>query len=326
MRYFLIAFVLLTSGVGYAHAEGFKTVNIYTKPEFPKPKELTSVSIESYSYDLQAVNIKWLVNDRLYKEGVGMTTVSLIAPKAGQSSKVEAVVGELTTTSVALRPTLIDILWEADTTTPWWYMGRALPVDESNIRATAVPHVGTTTGLIYNWYKSGKFLSGLSGAGKDSIVTKAPGIYNDYILSVDILDATGAKLGSSGTKITTTYPEVYLYNVSPLLGIKYWSAVVGSNTDTLGIEPTFEVVPYYFALSDVASLEYKWSMHGVKYTQKSPSIITLLSAAASPRIRIEVTNTKSLLQSASTRITVGIPSRAQQDTDPYYESAFGSSE
>jgi len=324
----ILLFMTLTP-LSYSLAYGFNNVSITTSPEIPKPKEFTTIKITSFSYNLNSVNIQWLLNGDLVKEGVGLSNISLQAPEVGKSIKVEALVGDLTAISTVLKPISIDILWEADTVTPQWYLGRALPVDQSKIKAVAIPHIDkqASKNLIFNWFKDGKPLKQLSGVGSDHIIITAPGVYNDYILSVEVSDSTGRNLGSNGVKVLPVTPEVILYNTVPLLGTLYNEVIPKSGYVSRSIEPSFIAMPFYFSMPSTRPLQYKWSVNGARYTQNNIDEITLINPSGALSISASISNPDHILQSSNTHKRIQAHLTSQIDIiGTGYESQFGPSE
>ncbi|GEM_PF-6933948 len=332
MRYIFISIVVIllnTSSV--VEAASFNSVSISTVPEYPKPGEATSISLQSYSYELQGLPISWYLNGVFFKEGIGLTKISLSAPGLGSATSVKAQIGNITNTTLEIRPTTVDILWEADTSTPKYFLGRALPVDSSNIHAVAIPHLGNqdATNLIYKWYINGRFLKNLSGANRNTIVTSSPKLYDDYFLSLDILDNSGRTLGSNGVKIHSTEPEVILYNISPLLGVITYNALGAATIQESSIERTVLAVPYYFNTPSIGNLSYKWDIFNAEYIQDiGVDSITITDAQVGAGVSVEITNPEALLQSSHTAYRFKNYESLHNDTygNGDYQSPFGSSE
>ncbi len=333
MRYLLTLFTFFMLAQT-ASAQGFSEVAIQLQPEYPKPGDTVQISLRSYSQNLQGSHIQWLIGDDvLLKEGQGLTNLTLTTPLLGEQIDLTIKVAGVVAATRTILATTVDILWEAQTYTPKYYLGRALPVDSSKITAMAVPHLGSRgedgTKLIYNWYKGSKFLVDSSGVGKSALTTASPGLYDDYNLSVEVTDNLGKVLAQNGVHITTVEPELVFYGVSPLLGTNFSQALSANSANTLTIESSLTAIPYYFSVSEPQELAYTWRVSNARSLQESqPNSLTITSTQAGASISLSAQHPSVLLQSS--RTSYQFPS-ANLLLDDYsipgsYESPFGSTE
>ncbi len=289
-------------------------------PEAPSPGEEVTISLESFLYNLDTQNITWYINSKQVKEGIGATTLQVTAPGEGASAEVSAQAGNLPIVSVTLHPIFIDLLWEAQTITPPWYKGRALPTDGSYIKAVAKlnPNNNVPKPLQFKWYKGTKLIKQSAQADANILITKAPQTYRSYILSVDVSDAKGNLLGRAGSNIQLTNPELILYRNNPLLGVLYNTALQASSIlDIQESEPSFTAVPFYLTLPSEEQLKYTWNIPGVKYTRDTADTITIVSMGEdSTNISVEVSNPEELFQSAQRSYSLpSIPKDASINND-----------
>ena len=309
----------------------FDEVNMTIVPEYPKPNEQFTATIQSYAHNIPGNNIQWYIGDVLLTQGQGLNTLTLKAPIAGESLQITAKIGTIATAQRTIQPTVVDIVWEADTYTPTQYQGRALPVDSSNIIAQAIPHIPNkdTTTLIYNWYKNDTFLAQHSGPEKDTIRIPSPGLFEEYILSVTITNTQGYTLGQTGVKIKTTEPEIVFYPKIPLTGITFSQALTKENMNIPNIEPTLVAIPYFFSIQTPEEIIYSWNIHGAQALQEeNQNSITLTNTTPQITITLTARNPQTLLQSTKQSITISkTPNEATQSfsntQNQSYTSPFG---
>ncbi len=316
MRYLFISLAIFVTIAQPVYAITLPEINnlndvaLSIEPRYPKPGDAVTASVQSYSHNLQGMDIKWSVDGVVLGSGTGLTTTIFKAPELGKSLDLSVEVVGLTTLQRVVAPIMVDILWEAQTYTHPGYLGRALPVDNSWIRALALPHLGNdsnidTTKLIYNWYKDGRFLIKDSGINRSSITTKSPGIYSKYNLNVEVTDLNGTPLGRSGVTILSTEPELILYESSPLIGTIFYRALLGSTPSTYTKESDVVAVPYYFSILNPSTLRYKWQSYNMRITQDSePQIITILESVTGAALSVSARHKDVLLQSAKARYSI----------------------
>ena len=328
MRYIYIILTLFFIAPT-AFAQNFNEVAIGLEPEYPKPGDVIKISLQSYSQNLQGSKIGWYLDDVLLKEDVGLTENTITAPLLGEHITLIIKVNNKEQARRIITPTAVDILWEAQTYIPQHFMGRALPVDSSTIKAVALPHLGDakkTENLIYNWYKGGRLLTKLSGRGRSTIITASPSLYDDYNLSIEITDSHGIVLSKNGVKITTVEPEILFYTSSPLLGINFTKAITTNNAQQLNNESAFVALPYYFSIANPQELTYKWRVsnaRSLRGTQSNDIIITNKQTDAGISLTVQHPNV--LLQSASTLYkfpNIDITNNNYSEPSSY-ESPFG---
>ncbi|MFQ5754351.1 MAG: hypothetical protein ACE5HI_20410, partial [bacterium] len=175
LKIFSITFFIFTVSL-FVHAQipGFGEVILFdVSPENPRPGQIVTVAIESFSVDLdRASSITWLVNGEAVNRGAGVKQIQFETGELGSVSVVDVVVRGTdigtVSESVTIRPTEVDLIWEAGVYTPPFYSGKALPSSESEITIVAVPQLVTSSGnklkssdLIFTWKKDGKVLGSL---------------------------------------------------------------------------------------------------------------------------------------------------------------------
>lgn len=250
-------------------SENDVSVGIY--PESPQPKDPVTVTIETYSFNLDNSNTKWYVNGNLAQEGKGLKTLTFQVGNLGQTSNVRIVIdsdkGQLIKT-IAITPSVVTIVWEADTYTPPFFKGKALFSHQSTITFMAQPQLVTggrtlnPANLIYTWSKEGTVLGSQSGYGKQTLTLTGSVISRSMKVMVEVQDPTSGATASGVIQVDPIEPEVSMYIVDPLYGVQYNKAIKG-NLPLNGKEVTLTAVPYFFsnAESESGSISYNWSIN-----------------------------------------------------------------
>jgi hypothetical protein len=168
---FLFIFILFFFLVFYhtTHASSVNKILVEVSPENPSPNEDTSITLNSYSNNLNNVLIQWLVNGKTMLSGVGKKTLSIKAPKENGEYMVSATLDlpdGKTSIRVVVRPSSMVMLWQAtDSYIPPFYKGKALPTPESEVRVVAMPEIKSSSkntswidpkNLTYTWQKDNK--------------------------------------------------------------------------------------------------------------------------------------------------------------------------
>lgn len=242
-------------------------------PENPQPKNPVTVTIETYSFNLDSSTIKWYVNGNLAQEGKGLKTLTFQVGNAGQTSSVRIVIdsdkGQVIK-NIVINPSIVTIVWEADTYTPPFFKGKALFSHQSNIIFMAQPQIivaGRTinpSNLIYTWSKDGTTLGSQSGYGKQTLTLTGSIISRSMKVMVEVQDPTSGSTASGIIQINPVEPETLMYIVDPLYGTQYNKAINGDLPLT-NKEVTLTAAPYYFSTNDQYgenNMSYNWSING----------------------------------------------------------------
>jgi hypothetical protein len=186
---------------------------------------------------------------------------------------------------ISLVPASIDLLWEADSYVPPFYLGRALPGSNSMIRVLAIPHFVQQNGselassdIDFTWKLNGAVLEAQSGVGESSVVVPAAILYGSDTVTVDAFASGSSLSGEATVSVRTADPQLVLYEDSPLFGIMYHQAL--SQSSNAGeAETSFAAVPYFTETSSPndPALAYEWSVDGSPVTAdpQDPSEVTI---------------------------------------------------
>ena len=269
-------FILSVSLFAHAQIPGIgEVISFQVSPENPRPNQIVTINIDSFSIDLnRADSITWLVNNEVVSRGAGVKQIQFEVGKLGSRSIIDVVVRGTdigtVTESITIAPTEVDLIWEADTYTPPFYKGKALPSSDAEITITAIPQFVTSNGnnlkssdLVFTWKENGKVLGRDSGRGRDTIEITGPRIFNSTLIQVKVSSLGGTLHGKGFAQIFTVQPKIVFYKNDTILGMRYENAI----KDTLTLsdkEINITAHPYFFSGSRRVSsdFDYSWSVDG----------------------------------------------------------------
>ncbi len=199
--------------IAYAQL-GTADLNITTVPINPLPLQNVQIRLQSFGFDLSQASIIWTSNGVPIAQGIGKTAITVVAPANGKVATISATATSSdfapTIATLLLRPASVDLLWEgADSYTPPFYKGRALPSVNGLIRVTAVPAISAPRGLSYTWSENDSVSQDNSGYEKNSFVFRNNTLNNTEGISVTASNANFS--GSSQISFTPGNPEMVGY-------------------------------------------------------------------------------------------------------------------
>ena len=174
MMRFLIAVILFAAPL--AHAQLFeRELTLAMSPQYPAPGDTVTLSVTTQALDLARAEIVWFADEREIARGYGLTEASVTLGAAGKATDIVVVAeddaGTLARAVASIRPSEVDLLWEATSYVPPFYEGRTLPGPNGPIRAQAIARFRTANGtlvpekdIIYTWYRNDSIA--VSGRGK----------------------------------------------------------------------------------------------------------------------------------------------------------------
>lgn len=240
---------------------------IKTSPESPGPGTEVAAEVVSFNIDLDRAYITWVLNDKTTLKGKGEKTLKFSLGSAGKSATLKAIVS--TEDGTQLQKTLtfsnaeVDLLWEAQTLTPVWYQGKALPTPGSKIRISAFPRLFNTSpeNLIYQWKKNYEPVVSSSGLGKRFIEFTLPmdDPYARDKIEVEVSNLTKTISAKKSIQIEARDFKLLFYENNPLEGIRFQEALNNLTLKQDNIEIKAE--PYFFAAEDKNELSYEWTIN-----------------------------------------------------------------
>jgi hypothetical protein len=262
----LLFLTLLAPGTAFAALD---LVNIKTTPKTPGENQDVTISLEAYAADLDSAKIIWYVDKDPQKEGIAEKTFTVHTGELGQKMTVDIVIftaaGAKIDKQIIIAPSEIDVLWEAQTFTPPFYKGKALPTFKSLIRVTAIPRWNALqsdpTQFSYKWtYNRTQGVGG--GLGRNSVVVLAGWPDSQVPIAVETTLPEAKWIGYENKTIPTSNPKLLFYEQAPLLGIQYDHALSGVS-NVSGNEFAIHAVPYFFSTDNYLNNElvYTWKIN-----------------------------------------------------------------
>lgn len=298
----LLIFPLLFFG-GYAAAIEINTFDsefsIEIIPNNPAPGEQVSAKAVSYQFDINRSSIVWTFNGEVIAKGVGKRDANFIYPGFGKESRLNISIvtdkGLTVSKNIKFIGNDIDFLWEAGTTVPAWYKGKALPSFKSLVAITSIPHLFSggaeisPSGLVYEWSINYENLSDASGAGKNSFTFQI----NDHEKTAVGLRVSNKDKSVSFEKYTDistdgVSPKIVFYGDSPLEGPDYGNAL-GKEIGLFSGETTIRAEPYFFSDSPVGGLSHNWTMNDEEIKPDAfPNVLSLRAGGTAGSSIIEL--------------------------------------
>ena len=289
-----------------------RDIRMVLDPPTPGTNETVTISVTSLVVNVNRLLITWFVDGQVVDSGIGKTSITITTKRQGQLSRVEAYV-QIDNVSnlrkwIQIAPADLDILWEADTYTPPFYRGKALPTPESHIKIVGMPNLrnrgvqSLENEVVFNWKVNNKNQSTKSGFGKNPLTIRNDFLRLEERISLNVQHTDGLTQAEENIVIKITQPKVVLYRGdSPL-----------RNANNLDFEDTelqsVEIVaePFHFSSRPelLNLLSYRWRINGQILNELNPRNKNVLSILPDPsqgaaNVSLLVENPVKLLQSAS---------------------------
>ncbi len=305
-------------------------INFY--PENPAPNQTITVSVASYTTDINSANIVWTIDGKVFKSGKGVRTIEFTTGDSGKTTTLKVSVttkeGEVITNTIPIRPISVDLIWQSESYTPPFYRGKALFSPQDTITFIAVPHIPSSNGseispknLIYTWSKNGSVMESDSGYGKNTYTFTQSVIARAMDISVKVTSSNTNDVGFKLITIAPTEPAVMLYKKSPLYGIEFQKTLVGDIDLNDSKEIDVLAVPFFFGTTNPAQwLTYKWNINGAKIDNDTSQTSRVFrqpeGVSGISNIAVSLVHSKKILQQA------GAGFGLKYNTKPAEEAAF----
>lgn len=282
---FIVIFLLFPAfALGYTDVNMSGTMLIDVTPQNPAPGETVTLKVTSYRIDLNRSNITWSSNGAPFKTGIGERTVKVKVGPAGTETKINIVArttdGEMQEKVVAFLPAGIDLLWQARTSVPPFYRGRALPTAGSRVSIIAEPDFIDKAGkkiseekLVYEWSRNGNKLGEESGYGKYYLEIDDLSGFSNELVGVTATDMSGMLVAEKTLSLPTLSPRLAIYEEDPLLGTKFEKALKNA-FDMVAQELTLRGEAYFYPLTGTSP---RWVVNNEKTVTEGafPNLLTL---------------------------------------------------
>lgn len=268
-----LAFMLAGTGAQVAYAQaGPEPIRFLVTPEVPGPNERVLIEAQGVGTFLGDATITWQNNEATAASGVGQQSFSFTTGNIGSVSRIHVIIDSpaqgTITRDFTFIPTLVRLLWEARTSTPPFYRGKALYTPGSAVKVIALPQVvanGATVSannLSFQWKVGGGPVAEQSGQGHSTFTFTGSQLRTSEEVSVDVYFGE-ALVGRNSITIFATNPAILFYAKDPLRGVLYDQALP-STASLSAAEVTLKAEPYYFAKESVANgaVTYDWVLNG----------------------------------------------------------------
>lgn len=317
MRLFCISIISLPFLV---HAEYSASLSL--TPKTPEPYTETTITLASYSFDVNTAFIIWTINGTTVLSGQGEKVLVTTTGSIGETSNihVQARLADGSTVDLdqTLTPQGVALVWESpESYVPPFYEGRSLPGEGATIHLVAIPSMssgGVPTppeSVSYSWFVNDQFMSGSSGLGKQSANLRLDYLARESVIKVLARDAYNNTAIKKITIIpSVAQPTFYLYD--PVLGTDYATSL-GTRFE-LTKESTISFVPYFFSKNGSLgqTTSYIWKLDGSPLSPTTNATLTLKpgeSASGYKTLHVLIENSKRTLQKAQASLTLVFDSR-----------------
>jgi hypothetical protein len=321
--FFIAASVLAGMTPAYAQIAGSQgdDVQFIVTPEVPGPNEQVTIQARGIGGFLGDANITWQQDSKTVLSGAGESSFSFTTKGVGVPTRVHVAIDSPTqgsfTQDFTFSPGVIHLLWEANTSVPPLYRGKALYSPGSQIKVFALPQIVANGSFVlagslsFQWSVGGNPVTAQSGLGRSILTYSGNQLNQGENIAVDVMLGS-SKVGHAELVIPAANPQLLMYVKDPLRGTLFDQALP-SNISLSGQEITLFAQPYYFANESLAnkSLAYAWTLdsQATDGPDAQNGLLTLRqsgSGAGQSNLRVELQNnsTYQFLQAAAAKVTI----------------------
>ncbi len=244
-------------------------VDVILSPDIPEPNQIISASLSGALVNFDLSDIYWYLDDEIQKHGVGEKSFSFTSGDVDERTILDVIIlipdGRRIDLQKVIDPMEVDLLWEANTYTPPFYRGKALPTYKSSIKVVAIPNSKNIDNkFIYTW--SIDKLNNIAGAGGYNRTSFATfGSYAGYEreVSVNMVSFDKSKKLKKNIKIESIEPELILYENNSLVGTLFNKALYNTRNITKN-EFSIKAEPYFITTGEMNNIKYEWAINNVK--------------------------------------------------------------
>lgn len=273
----------------FTYAQFIPTMlTVSATPSSPSPDETVNIQANTPTLDKNRIFFEWTVDGKPQPDlsGLGKDSIKLTAGPVGSTIRVSVVIfgadQEVKPSSLSITVSELSLSLFAETYTPRWYKGKALPTQDSVARIIAVPQIvigGSLLrpeSLIYRWNLDDQ-TDALSGIGQAVFRFRLSDLPKTlHQIRVVVEDGEGKIRKEGRIFVSAANPQVKIYPSSPLGGVEFRSGSAFLLTKLRGL---FDSVaePFFFSASSRKNLRYQWRVSGgeVAGTPENPNFLTL---------------------------------------------------
>ncbi|HVV15189.1 MAG TPA: hypothetical protein VHD55_02205 [Candidatus Paceibacterota bacterium] len=302
----LLAFALFGAGVQAAYAQAVDPLRFVITPEIPTPGAQVAIEAQGVGNFLGDATFTWQQDGKTVLTGMGERRLTFTVGNVGAATRIHVTIQSPTNGTIdrdfTLVPSVVHLLWEADTSVPPLYRGKALYSAGSTFRVIALPQVvagGATityNNLSFQWSLNGEPAVNQSGKGRSSAAFQGSQLRASENVSVDVYLGAQA-VGRASITIPAVDPELSLYIQDPLRGTLYDQAMPAT-ISLLNTEVTLKAEPFYFSNDSIrnGAAAYTWTLNGTPATgpDSARGILTLRqtgNGGGEGRLGVELQNT-----------------------------------
>jgi hypothetical protein len=336
-REVIASLVLFLCIAGTVNAQGIDPIRFLIAPETPGPNEVVHIEAQGVGSFIGESNIVWSRNGTRELAGVGERTFTFTTGALGERATVRVVIESSSQGTIArdlvFVPSLVNLVWEADTYTPPLYSGKALYTGGSPLKVAAYPVViingvqVANGSLSYQWRRNDEVVANASGLGRNVFSFVGDQLQAGEEVGVDIYIGN-SKVGHGRTTIPANEPLLLIYNRDPLRGVEYEQALPQSIALT-GREITLQAEPYFVSNNSKngGRISYEWLLNGEETSgpDSAQGVLTLRqegggSGTAYLGVAAQNENNSQFVQRAEAQMQISFGQTATQDP---FSSALG---
>ena len=317
--YLFTAIVILFTVVSKVYAISPSAIGVDVAPANPTPYSNVTITLSSFTANLDSVNITWLVDGGVALSGVGVKSFSMTAKGANTETRVEARIflpdGEIDK-KIIIKPAVMVLLWQAtDSYVPPFYKGKALPTAESEIKIVAMPEITVGGAMInpknmtYAWKKDYNNMQTDSGYGKNFFTYINDYLENANMVSVVASTTDGKYESESSVNVGVNTPLISFYKKDLSLGTMWEQSL--SDGHLIQGEEMIIAEPYFISPKEWRrpDLLFYWSINdrSVNVPSYRKNIMPLkaeVGTSGTSKLKLEIENTDKIFQTAKKEINI----------------------
>ncbi|MCX6819920.1 MAG: hypothetical protein NT019_01365 [Candidatus Adlerbacteria bacterium] len=315
----IFALFFVTTSLAHAQSAVPDPLQFIISPENPGPNQLVNIEVNGVGQFLGNSSLTWQENGKVVEAFAGQQSFTFTTGGVGAVTYIHLVINSPTlgvmTRDFVFNPSVVNLVWEADTYTPLLYVGKPLYSAGSNLRVVAFPTVMLGGKLVdpaklsFQWKRNDTPDTSASGLGKTAFSFQGDQLQTEEDISVTIYSGNSA-VGRGDIVIPASAPQVVLYARDPLRG-ELLEEGLRDKASLAQKEITLQAEPYFFATNSVKNktLVYTWQLNDQETTGPAAAqgMLTLRqtgsgSGAADIGVTVQNTNTTQLIQAADTRL------------------------
>lgn len=280
-----------------------KEITLFVNPENPEPYGQVTAELNNNLIDLSRSGIVWNKNGKQIGKGTGLKKINITVGGPGVATTIEATItppdGSVQTVQKIIRPGALDLLWEAETTTPPFYQGKALPGPESVVKLTAVPFFRSEgkafapSELYYKWYIGSKFMADYSGKGRSFFRVTSPKPGGKAEIKVIASSPGESLVAEKKVTLASFMPEVLFYEETPFTGPKLEKALPQV---VILSEKEYSIWAGLYGFSQNGGLDYNWKQNGKNINLFGKSVTLAKKEAGLSNISLSVKSRDNMFQ------------------------------